>query len=94
MSMSKPSVSIYYCPGCRWLPRACWMSQELLETFSEDLESVSLHPADASGTYQVFIDDQLIWDRREEGGFPQPKELKQRIRDHIAPDKDLGHIDR
>ncbi len=89
----KPQVSIYYCPGCRWLPRACWMAQELLETFGDTLESVALHPAD-SGTFRILVDGEVVWDRKADDGFPQPKELKQRIRDMIAPGSDLGHIDR
>lgn len=69
------------------------MAQELLETFSESVESVAIHPAE-TGTFRILVGDVVVWDRREENGFPQPKELKQRIRDIIAPDKDLGHIDR
>ena len=30
---------------------------------------------------------------RDEGRFPEMKELKQRLRDRIAPDKSLGHSD-
>jgi len=89
----KPRISIHYCSGCRWLPRACWMAQELLETFVDSVESVAIHPAE-TGTFQVLVNDVVVWDRRVENGFPQPKELKQRIRDIIAPGKDLGHIDR
>lgn len=37
---------------------------------------------------------QMVWDRKEEGGFPESKELKQRIRDCIAPEKFLGHSDK
>jgi selenoprotein W-related protein len=37
--------------------------------------------------------DIIIWDRRIEGRFPESKELKQRIRDLIAPEKPLGHSD-
>jgi predicted Rdx family selenoprotein len=37
---------------------------------------------------------QLVWDRKVEGGFPESKELKQRIRDYIAPEKFLGHSDK
>jgi selenoprotein W-related protein len=36
----------------------------------------------------------LIWDRTRDGGFPDVKVLKQRIRDQLAPERDLGHIDR
>ena len=89
----KPAISIHYCPGCRWLPRACWMAQELLETFVDSIESVSLHPAE-TGTFRILVDEKVAWDRRVENGFPQPREIKQRVRDIIAPDKDLGHIDR
>lgn len=35
----------------------------------------------------------LLWDRKSEGGFPETKVLKQRVRDHIEPKKDLGHSD-
>jgi hypothetical protein len=35
----------------------------------------------------------LLWDRKTEGGFPETKVLKQRVRDHIDPKKDLGHSD-
>lgn len=92
--MSKPVVSIHYCPGCKWLTRSSWMAQELLETFSQDLESVSLHPSSLSGTFKIEVDGTLVWDRVEDQGFPQIKELKKRIRDRIAPEKSLGHLDR
>lgn len=34
-----------------------------------------------------------LWDRKADGGFPETKVLKQRVRDHIEPKKDLGHSD-
>ena len=36
---------------------------------------------------------QLLWDRKTEGGFPETKELKRRVRDCIDPERDLGHVD-
>ncbi|CSB18413.1 selenoprotein W-likeprotein [Vibrio cholerae] len=35
-----------------------------------------------------------IWERKQEGGFPEAKVLKQRVRDLIDPERDLGHVDR
>lgn len=35
----------------------------------------------------------LLWDRKTEGGFPETKVLKQKVRDRIDPKKDLGHSD-
>ncbi|GAA5830691.1 hypothetical protein JCM5353_004089 [Sporobolomyces roseus] len=37
---------------------------------------------------------ELVWDRKIEGGFPEMKGLKQRIRNLIAPKQDLGHSDK
>ena len=41
----------------------------------------------------VTLDETMLWDREERGRFPQPKELKQMIRDKVAPSRDLGHSD-
>jgi selenoprotein W-related protein len=35
----------------------------------------------------------MLWSRKQEGRFPEAKELKQRVRDEIAPEKPLGHSD-
>jgi selenoprotein W-related protein len=36
----------------------------------------------------------MIWCRKRDGGFPDIKVLKQKIRDVVDPEKDLGHTDR
>lgn len=35
-----------------------------------------------------------LWDRKVDGGFPETKELKRRLRDIIEPGRNLGHVDR
>ena len=70
------------------------MAQELLDTFGDALHSLSLNPSEQSGTFQIYIDQELIWDRRLDEGFPQIKDLKRRVRDMIAPERELGHLDR
>jgi selenoprotein W-related protein len=90
----KASIQIEYCPGCRWLLRAGWTAQELLTTFEAELAEVTLRPSEVGGRFTVTAGDTVIWDRKTEGRFPEMKELKQRIRDHIAPERDLGHSDR
>ncbi len=91
--MATPRVEIRYCPKCRWLLRAAWLAQELLSTFEDELGEVALVPA-GNGLFQVWLDGELIFSRAEAGRFPEAKELKQLVRDRIAPDKDLGHSDR
>ena len=91
---AKPVVTITYCIGCNWLLRAGWMAQELLQTFKDDLGGVTLVPGEIGGVFEITLDDTLLWERKREGGFPDAKELKQRVRDIIEPTRDLGHLDR
>lgn len=88
--MSTSRIVIEYCPKCGWLLRAAWLAQELLTTFAAELGELALRPA-ASGTFRILANDQLVWDRKQDGGFPQAAELKRRVQPLIAPDKDLGH---
>lgn len=91
--MDKVRVSITYCSQCQWLLRAAWMAQELLLTFGPDLEEVALRPG-TGGVFEIRLGDALLWSRAREGRFPEAKEIKRRLRDHIDPDRDLGHADR
>lgn len=86
-------VEIRYCTQCRWLLRAAWMAQELLTTFEAELREVALAPS-SGGLFEVRVEDKLIWSRKEQGRFPEIKELKQLVRDQVAPGRNLGHTDR
>jgi len=90
---SGPRIAIRYCTQCHWLLRAAWMAQELLSTFGTDLGEVSLQPG-TGGVFVITYDVEVIWERKTDGGFPDVKQLKQRVRDHLDPDRDLGHLDR
>ena len=89
---AKPRVEIEFCTQCRWLLRAAWLAQELLTTFETELGEVALQPG-TGGIFEVRCDGKTLWSRKQEGRFPEAKELKQRVRDEIAPDKPLGHSD-
>lgn len=73
--------------------RSTWMAQELLTTFDGDIEELSLQPG-IGGIFEIIANGHIIWSRKDMGRFPEITELKQRVRDVIAPDKDLGCIDR
>jgi selenoprotein W-related protein len=91
--MPSPRVEIAYCTQCRWLLRAAWLAQELLTTFSDELGEVALQPG-RGGVFEVRLDGQLLFSRAQEKRFPESAELKQLVRDRIAPERDLGHSDR
>lgn len=86
-------VTIRYCVDCRWLLRAQWYQGELLQTFTDELGGVLLMPSHG-GMFRIEIGDATIWNRKDDGGFPDIGELKRRVRDVVAPGRDLGHVDR
>lgn len=89
----KPRIEIEYCTQCRWLLRAGWTAQELLTTFQDEVGEVALIPG-TGGVFEIRADGAVVWSRSAEGRFPELKELKQRLRDRIAPGRALGHSDR
>ena len=66
------------------------MAQELLTTFGHEIEEVSLSPG-TGGVFEIKVDGELVWSRKDKGRFPDIKELKSIVRDITAPDKHLGH---
>jgi len=87
-----PRLEIVYCTQCRWLLRASWLAQELLTTFPTELGEVALVPG-SGGVFELRLDQELIFSRAAAGRFPEPKEIKQAVRDRVAPERSLGHSD-
>ena len=89
----QPRIEIEYCTRCGWLLRSAWVAQELLNTFETEIGELALIPG-SGGVWELRINGVTVWSRAARGGFPEIKELKQLVRDHIAPGKTLGHTDR
>jgi selenoprotein W-related protein len=89
----KPRLEIEYCTQCRFILRAAWMAQEILMTFASELREVALIPGE-SGIFEIRLNGEVLFSRKQQGRFPESKEIKQQIRDRVAPGKDLGHSDR
>ena len=89
----RPRIVITYCTQCRWLLRATWLAQELLTTFTTEVGELALQPG-TGGVFRVAVDDEVLWDRKVEGGFPDLGPLKRMVRDRVAPGRNLGHTDR
>lgn len=88
-----PRVTIAYCTQCNWPLRAGWMAQELLSTSTRSGER-DADPRRGRDLRDPGGRGSRIWERRRDGGFPDVKALKGRVRDRIAPGRDLGHPDR
>jgi len=94
MTSIKPTISIEYCPKCGWMLRAAYMGQELLSTFTDEIHGVLLQPSETGGAYIIRINGDIVFDRKEQGRFPEIKELKQLVRDVVSPEKSLGHSEK
>ena len=93
MNTNPAAIEIEYCTRCRWLLRAAWYAQELLSTFEQDLDSITLRPSKKGGVFIINLGGTPLFDRSEEHCFIEAKELKRRVRDGIDPGRKLGHID-
>ncbi|MGL4632089.1 MAG: SelT/SelW/SelH family protein [Leadbetterella sp.] len=91
--MNTYNLTIEFCPKCNWLMRSAWLAQELMVTFENELEAITLKKSETAGKFAVLLNDKEIFDRKTNGGFPEPKILKQIVREKIAPEKSLGHSD-
>ncbi|HSB93316.1 MAG TPA: SelT/SelW/SelH family protein [Flavitalea sp.] len=94
LPINKPVIKIEYCPKCRWMLRAAYMAQEFLTTFEDIVGGVMLIPSEVNGRFFISVDERIVYDRKASGGFKEIKDLKQLVRDVIAPGMALGHSDK
>lgn len=69
-----------------------------MTSFTTELGEVALAPG-VGGVFTVTIftvtiDDEVVWDRERDGGFPDLAPLERLVRDRVAPGRSLGRTDR
>ena len=92
MSPAKPEIIITYCTQCQWLLRAAWLAQELLSTLPTTWGGCPGARERRDLPHQLRRRADLGAQARRR--LPEAKELKQRVRDRIDPQRSLGHNDR
>ena len=85
-------IEIEYCHRCKWLARACWYAQEVLQTFSEDIVGVQLTPANVPGVFSIKLSGTSVMDRKVHG-FRDAVWLKRVLKHELGISRKLGHID-
>ncbi|KAB5558599.1 Rdx family-domain-containing protein [Coniochaeta sp. 2T2.1] len=64
-----------------------------VDIYTRASSSTSRPPA-ATNHPSPHVQRTSLWERSTDGGFPETKELKRRVRDVIDPGRGLGHVDR
>ncbi|SCV02289.1 LAMI_0G17590g1_1 [Lachancea mirantina] len=91
--MPYPKISIRFCIKCKWNLRSAWYLQELLQTFGEQIGEISLIPGETGefGVEALKTEDGpllKLWDRKVDGGFPDSKYLKKKVKEGLFDDPD------
>ena len=74
-------LEITYCQPCGHQPRAVEMVNQLLASYGMPMNkklTVSLKPSD-NGIFDVVLDGNLIFSRKQAGRFPTVEEIKSQI---------------
>ena len=87
---NKPLVSIEYCTVCNFRSRAAWLAQELLAAHEGDIQGVTLVPG-RGGVLIVRVDGEVVFSNKDEGRFPEPRELKDTLRAKLGLPPSLRH---
>lgn len=58
-------LTIDYCTECGYLKRAVEATEEVLEEYPQNFDSVELVPSDG-GVFRVSIDSEIVFDQEED----------------------------
>jgi selT/selW/selH-like putative selenoprotein len=68
-------VKIEYCVPCGYLPRATELAGEIKKKYGADAELVK----GDKGIFDVYVDGKLVFSRHQEGRFPEPQDIFDRV---------------
>jgi selT/selW/selH-like putative selenoprotein len=88
-----PSVPVVGTDAGREFTRVMIDNELTMDVTAAEADIVDAVPDRTGGVFEVRVDDEVIWSRKERGRFPEIKEIKQLVRDRGAPGRSLGHTD-
>jgi selenoprotein W-related protein len=71
-------LEIEFCQVCKFHGRAFWLARELYDQRPDLADEWVLIPS-SGGAFTVRFDGQVMFDYREEGRFPEPKDVREAI---------------
>ncbi len=73
-------LEIEFCAVCKFQGRAFFLARELYDQRPDLFDEIALLPV-SGGAFNVSYDGALVWDYRAQGGFPDPKTIREAILD-------------
>lgn len=73
------NVSIEYCEPCKYQEKAAKLAREIQDQFGEQVTKVILSPNKSIGSFEIMINHDLIFSKKDSGRFPRPGEIIQLI---------------
>jgi selenoprotein W-related protein len=71
-------LEIEFCIQCRFQGRALWIARELIDQRPDLADEIVLIPS-GSGAFTVRFDGETVFDYRDAGRFPEPKEVREAV---------------
>lgn len=79
----KNVVSVEYCTSWGYLGRAVALTRKLLNDHDDTIEAVNIIPA-SGGVFEVKLDDELIFSKKELNRYPEKDEIENIIKEKLA----------
>jgi selenoprotein W-related protein len=71
-------IEIEFCQVCKFQGRAFWLARELYDQRPDLADEWALVPS-SGGAFTVRFDGNVVFDYKETGRFPEPKEVREAI---------------
>jgi selenoprotein W-related protein len=75
---AKHRLEIEFCLVCKFQGRALWIARELIDQRPDLADEFVLVPS-SNGAFTVRYDGEVVFDYREAGRFPEPKEVREAV---------------
>jgi selenoprotein W-related protein len=75
---AKHRIEIEFCLVCKFQGRALWIARELIDQRPDLADEFVLVPS-SNGAFTVRYDGEVVFDYRESGRFPEPKEVREAV---------------
>jgi selenoprotein W-related protein len=78
MAEQRHRIEIEFCLVCKFQGRALWIARELIDQRPDLADEFVLVPS-SDGAFTVRYDGDVVFDYREAGRFPEPKEVREAV---------------